>query len=253
MKGEGMDKVRGAMSTEYLTVVFRGVSPGQEAKELITHTKMVAASWSHAIHDRDAAREALSVQPAEPELAPEHVPATKEHMRAIDVALGLTELPPIRVSTALAANLEARAAVKGVVLQAYIRDLLAGAQPAPSVPAGNGLEVQRLQRVWEDTRTQRDELLAHIAGNAPLPQWAADWFRAGNIDHPAPSVPAVPEGGEFSDPTRRAFADKIIELACAWSDANELEPQCVAEHALWAAAYEYPAAAPHPAAKGGAE
>lgn len=35
-----------------------------------------------------------------------------------------------------------------------------------------------LQQVWEDTRTQRDELLAHIAGQAPLPQWAADWLRA---------------------------------------------------------------------------
>ena len=36
----------------------------------------------------------------------------------------------------------------------------------------------KLQQVWEDTRTQRDELLAHIAGKAPLPQWAADWLRA---------------------------------------------------------------------------
>jgi hypothetical protein len=39
-------------------------------------------------------------------------------------------------------------------------------------------EIQRLRRVWEDTRTQRDELLAHIAGKAPLPQWAADWLKA---------------------------------------------------------------------------
>ena len=37
---------------------------------------------------------------------------------------------------------------------------------------------ERLRKVWEDTRTQRDELLAHIAGKAPLPQWAADWLKA---------------------------------------------------------------------------
>ncbi len=36
----------------------------------------------------------------------------------------------------------------------------------------------KLQQAWEDTRTQRDELLAHIAGRGPLPQWAADWLRA---------------------------------------------------------------------------
>jgi hypothetical protein len=39
-------------------------------------------------------------------------------------------------------------------------------------------ERDRLRQVWEDTRTQRDELLAHIAGTAPLPQWAADWLKA---------------------------------------------------------------------------
>lgn len=37
--------------------------------------------------------------------------------------------------------------------------------------------IDRLQQVWEDTRTQRDELLAHIAGKAPLPKWAADWLK----------------------------------------------------------------------------
>lgn len=36
----------------------------------------------------------------------------------------------------------------------------------------------REHQVWEDTRTQRDELLAHLAGKAPLPQWAAEWIRA---------------------------------------------------------------------------
>lgn len=39
-------------------------------------------------------------------------------------------------------------------------------------------EIERLQMAWECTRSQRDELLAHIAGKAPLPQWAADWLKA---------------------------------------------------------------------------
>ena len=39
-------------------------------------------------------------------------------------------------------------------------------------------ENERLRQVWEDTRTQRDDLLAHIAGKSPLPQWAADWIKA---------------------------------------------------------------------------
>ena len=44
--------------------------------------------------------------------------------------------------------------------------------------ANRAEEIGRLQQAWEDTRHQRDELLAHIAGKAPLPQWAADWLKA---------------------------------------------------------------------------
>lgn len=35
----------------------------------------------------------------------------------------------------------------------------------------------KLQQVWEDTRTQRDELLAHLTRKEPLPAWAAEWIR----------------------------------------------------------------------------
>ena len=35
----------------------------------------------------------------------------------------------------------------------------------------------KLQRVWEDTRTQRDDLLAHLTRKAPLPAWAVEWIR----------------------------------------------------------------------------
>lgn len=44
--------------------------------------------------------------------------------------------------------------------------------------ANRAEEIGRLQQAWENTRTQRDELLAHIAGKAPLPHWAADWLKA---------------------------------------------------------------------------
>lgn len=38
-------------------------------------------------------------------------------------------------------------------------------------------EIERLRRVWEDTRTQRDELLAHLTRKEPLPAWAVEWIK----------------------------------------------------------------------------
>lgn len=38
-------------------------------------------------------------------------------------------------------------------------------------------EIKRLRQVWEDTRTQRDELLAHLTRKEPLPAWAVEWIR----------------------------------------------------------------------------
>jgi hypothetical protein len=35
----------------------------------------------------------------------------------------------------------------------------------------------KLQQVWEDTRTQRDELLAHLTRKEPLPAWAVEWIK----------------------------------------------------------------------------
>lgn len=35
----------------------------------------------------------------------------------------------------------------------------------------------KLQQAWEDTRTQRDELLAHLTRKEPLPAWAVEWIR----------------------------------------------------------------------------
>jgi hypothetical protein len=43
---------------KYLTVVFRDPTK-DEAKALIYHEKMSAASWSHALHERDMAKAAL--------------------------------------------------------------------------------------------------------------------------------------------------------------------------------------------------
>ena len=39
--------------TKYLTVVYRDIKPGDEARELIMHPKMTASSWSHVMNERD--------------------------------------------------------------------------------------------------------------------------------------------------------------------------------------------------------
>ena len=47
--------IKDSLTTDHLTVVYRGIKDGDEARGLIEHPKAVAMSWSHAIHDRDAA------------------------------------------------------------------------------------------------------------------------------------------------------------------------------------------------------
>lgn len=49
---DALDASRGS---KWLTVVYRDVQPGDEAREIGSHQKVSALSWSHAIHDRDAA------------------------------------------------------------------------------------------------------------------------------------------------------------------------------------------------------
>jgi hypothetical protein len=46
----------GPISRQWLTVVYRGVEAGDEVQQICTHPKVSAMSWSHALHDRDAAR-----------------------------------------------------------------------------------------------------------------------------------------------------------------------------------------------------
>jgi hypothetical protein len=48
-------------SLNWLTVVYKDIKLGNEAEKLILHPKMSAASWSHALNDRDAA---LATPPA---------------------------------------------------------------------------------------------------------------------------------------------------------------------------------------------
>ena len=43
-------------STRWFTVVYKDISPGDEARLLGEHPKASAMSWSHAMRDRDAAR-----------------------------------------------------------------------------------------------------------------------------------------------------------------------------------------------------
>ena len=48
---------------------------------------------------------------------------------------------------------------------------------ATTMQIGQAAEIERLRKVWEDTRTQRDELLAHLTRKEPLPAWAVQWIR----------------------------------------------------------------------------
>lgn len=49
----------------WLTVVYRDIQPGDEAHAIAEHPKVSALSWSHALHDRDAALAAQAKQGAE--------------------------------------------------------------------------------------------------------------------------------------------------------------------------------------------
>ena len=40
---------------KWLTVVYRDIQPGDESRTIGEHPKVSALSWSHALHDRDAA------------------------------------------------------------------------------------------------------------------------------------------------------------------------------------------------------
>lgn len=90
--------------TRWFTVVYRDISPGDEARLLAEHPKASAMSWSHALHDRDAALAAKAKQ-GEPltdaqiaelmrdtwgcaSIAPRHA---LEFARAIERAHGITQ------------------------------------------------------------------------------------------------------------------------------------------------------------------
>lgn len=47
---------------KWLTVVYHDIQPGDEARAIMHHPKASALSWSHALHDRDAALAAQAKQ-----------------------------------------------------------------------------------------------------------------------------------------------------------------------------------------------
>ena len=47
---------------KWLTVVYRDIQPGDESRTIVEHPKVSALSWSHALHDRDAAIAAQAKQ-----------------------------------------------------------------------------------------------------------------------------------------------------------------------------------------------
>ena len=51
---------------KWLTVVYRDIQPGDESRAIGEHPKVSALSWSHALHDRDAALAAQAKQGERP-------------------------------------------------------------------------------------------------------------------------------------------------------------------------------------------
>ena len=51
---------------KWLTVVYRDIQPGDESRTIVEHPKVSALSWSHALHDRDAAIAAQAKQGEQP-------------------------------------------------------------------------------------------------------------------------------------------------------------------------------------------
>lgn len=52
---ESTHTTKKGMGGNWLTVVYRDIQPGDEARAIADHPKVSALSWSHALHDRDAA------------------------------------------------------------------------------------------------------------------------------------------------------------------------------------------------------
>lgn len=59
-----------ARAGKFMTVVYRDISPGEEARALCEHPKASAMSWSHALNERDAARAAVQASRAAHPAAP---------------------------------------------------------------------------------------------------------------------------------------------------------------------------------------
>ena len=99
---------------QYLTVVYRDIKPGDEARELLMHPKTTAASWSHVMNERD--RLAALVEAQQP--APSAAVALSDDLRDRLVA----------ISEAVA-DQDDRAA------QAMLREILKAPQPSPTPQA----------------------------------------------------------------------------------------------------------------------
>lgn len=58
---QGLD-LANCKGDKWLTVVYRDIQPGDESRTIVEHPKVSALSWSHALHDRDAALAAQAKQ-----------------------------------------------------------------------------------------------------------------------------------------------------------------------------------------------
>jgi hypothetical protein len=129
---------------------------------------------------------APSVSPAP---APEHVPVSPEHEAAIDAAVGLVLLPPIRVTTEVYTELKAASEASGLIVQAVVRERISA--PSPAVGAGD----------------ERQDVGGHIraAANARVAQQADDdTRRLDYLQKKQATISLVPDGRDEKG-TRHAF------------------------------------------------
>ena len=59
---QGVELANCKGDNNWLTVVYRDIQPGDESRAIGEHPKVSALSWSHALHDRDAALAAKAKQ-----------------------------------------------------------------------------------------------------------------------------------------------------------------------------------------------
>lgn len=138
------------------------------------------ALWAYV---ESVAREKLADQP-QPKGTADHVPVSPEREAAIDAAVGLVLLPPIRVDPETYAAIEKLSKANGMIVQATVRDMIWGAcratgetpAPAPVAVAEPELTDEQIVAHLEAAGVEFQRFMGGIAGTKDC------WSTAGSQD-----------------------------------------------------------------------